>query len=105
MRLSFASTLTAAAIVGLASAQAPTVTVDNGVFVGVSTSVPGAPQTVKKYLGVPFAVTPPQRFSPPVKPPNSNTVRQATQFGPNCISTGPCKFSCLDSYSVFILRK
>jgi len=82
-----AATLTAS----LASAQAPTVTVDNGVFVGVSSSVPGATQSVKAFLGVPFAVTPPQRFSPPVKPPNSNVVRQATQFRSNCIQTGPGK--------------
>jgi carboxylesterase type B len=67
---------------------APTATADNGVFVGVATAVPGGAQGVNKWLGIPFAVTPPQRFSPPVKPANSNAVQQALNYGPQCIQQG-----------------
>lgn len=73
------------ALASIASAQAPTVTVDNGVFVGSQTVVAGAPQGVKKFLGIPFAVTPPQRFSPPQKAPASTQTHQATNYGPGCL--------------------
>lgn len=77
--------LSASALVSLIAAQAPTVTVDNGIFVGSQTAVPGTSQQVKKFLGIPFAVTPPQRFSPPQKAPASRETRQATNYGPNCL--------------------
>jgi carboxylesterase type B len=70
---------------------APTATADNGVFVGIATAVPGGTQTVNKWLGIPFAVTPPQRFSPPVQAANSNAVRQATNYGPGCLQQGSGK--------------
>ncbi|KAF2750819.1 Carboxylesterase [Sporormia fimetaria CBS 119925] len=72
------------ALTPFVGAQAPTVTAENGVFVGSQTAIPGAPQGVKKFLGIPFAVTPPQRFSAPVKAPASRQVRQATNYGPGC---------------------
>jgi len=77
--------LSASALAPLVAAQAPTVTVDNGIFVGSQTAIPGAPQEVKKFLGIPFAVTPPQRFSPPQKAPASRETRQATNYGPGCL--------------------
>ncbi|KAJ3039050.1 hypothetical protein HDV00_012680 [Rhizophlyctis rosea] len=77
---------TTSTIVAVTAATAPTATVDNGVFVGTATQVPDA-GTVNKFVGIPFAL-PPQRFSAPVKPPNSRAVRNATVFGPMCIAAG-----------------
>ncbi|KAL5384915.1 hypothetical protein DPSP01_005022 [Paraphaeosphaeria sporulosa] len=42
----------------------PTATIDSGVIVGTTTSLPSAPAVVNKFLGVPFAA-PPNRFEPP----------------------------------------
>lgn len=43
----------------------PTVTIDTGVIIGTTTAIPSATATVNQYLGVPFAQSPPERFSPP----------------------------------------
>lgn len=44
----------------------PTATIDAGVVVGTTTSLPAATASVNKFLGVPFAQSPPERFAPPV---------------------------------------
>lgn len=62
----------------------PTVTIDSGVVQGVSTSIPGAPQNVTKYLGIPFAAKP-VRFAPPQSPAAWKTPLKATKYGPACI--------------------
>lgn len=74
-------------IVGAAD-QKPTATADNGVFVGVATAVPGGQQTVNRYLGIPYAVTPPVRFSPAVKAPASSSTRSAANYAPACLQQG-----------------
>lgn len=89
--LKFNLLVSVAALFGGVQAQTPTVTVDNGVFVGTATTIPGAPQKVNKYLGVPYAVTPPRRFSPPQRANQSTQVRQATNYGPGCLQQGACK--------------
>ena len=67
-----------------ASSGPPTVTIDSGVVQGISTSIPGAPQNVTKYLGVPFAAKP-VRFAPAASPQAWKTPFNATKYGPACI--------------------
>lgn len=47
--------------------QYPTATIDSGVIIGTTTTVPLATSTVHKFLNVPFA-SPPERFRPPQPP-------------------------------------
>jgi len=82
---------------------APTVTVENGVFVGTTSAVPGATQVANRFLGIPFAVTPPVRFERSVKAPNSTEIRNATSYGPNCLqSANSMVFT--QSYCVVFIR-
>jgi hypothetical protein len=62
----------------------PTATVDNGVLIGTTTSLPAATATVNKFLGVPFA-KPPVRFEPPVYPDASSETITAQEWSPACI--------------------
>ncbi|KAH7131839.1 Carboxylesterase [Dendryphion nanum] len=80
--------LAATTVLQLTHAQTPSVTVSNGVFIGTATTIPGTSQRVRKFLGLPYAVTPPLRFSPPQPPPPSSIVRQAINYGPGCIQQG-----------------
>ncbi|KAI8311553.1 Cocaine esterase [Colletotrichum sp. SAR11_59] len=61
-------------------AATPSVTIASGVVVG-ATSAPGA----NTYLGIPFAKSPPERFSPPQAPASWSTPLTATAFKPACI--------------------
>lgn len=61
-----------------------TATIDAGVLHGTSTSLPTATATVNKFLGVPFAKSPPERFAPPVKPDFFSAPINATAFSPAC---------------------
>ncbi|KAJ4996290.1 Cocaine esterase [Colletotrichum sp. SAR 10_66] len=63
-----------------ARAVTPSVTIASGVVVG-ATSAPGA----NTYLGIPFAKSPPERFSPPQAPAKWTTPLTATAFKPACI--------------------
>ncbi|KAL9625262.1 MAG: hypothetical protein Q9160_000664 [Pyrenula sp. 1 TL-2023] len=64
---------------------APTATIDIGTVVGTSTAVPGGNDAVNQFLGIPFAVSPPERFSPPQPTPAASSPIQATAFSPACI--------------------
>ncbi|KAL9068184.1 MAG: hypothetical protein Q9157_006574 [Trypethelium eluteriae] len=66
------------------SSQAPTAVIDSGPIFGTTTSLPGATATVNKFLGIEFAQSPPERFSPPSRPVGSTTARNATQFTAAC---------------------
>jgi len=48
-----------------ATSHAPTAVVGPGLLIGTTTVLPSATATVNKFLGVPYAVTPPKRFLPP----------------------------------------
>ncbi|KAM0343080.1 hypothetical protein ACHAPU_008981 [Fusarium lateritium] len=63
----------------------PTATIDNGVVIGTSTSLPDSKTIVNQFLGIPFAEKP-VRFSPP-KParPWNSPYYNATQYKPACI--------------------
>lgn len=61
----------------------PTATLGCGALTGTTTSLPHATATVNKFLGVPFAQSPPQRFSPPQKAGSCNI--EAKAWKPACI--------------------
>lgn len=62
----------------------PTVTIDAGVVIGTTTSLPMATATVNKFLGVPFAKSPPERFSPPESPGTFAKPIMATKWSAAC---------------------
>ncbi|KAH7093540.1 Carboxylesterase [Paraphoma chrysanthemicola] len=71
---------------GLASSDAaPTATIDAGVLVGKSTSLPAALGPVNQFLGIPFAQSPPERFSPPQAAPRFSSPINATAWKPACL--------------------
>ncbi|KAI4731119.1 alpha/beta-hydrolase [Aureobasidium sp. EXF-10728] len=76
------------AIVGLVRAihpaTGPTAHIKNGRVTGTTTSFPAATATVNKFLGIPFAQSPPERFAPPRAVPKMS-VMNATAWKPACI--------------------
>ncbi|EMC99377.1 hypothetical protein BAUCODRAFT_401010 [Baudoinia panamericana UAMH 10762] len=63
----------------------PTATIDVGVVIGTTTSLPAASASVNKFLGVPFAQSPPLRFAPAVPPAAFSAPINATAWKPACI--------------------
>ena len=63
----------------------PTATIDAGVVIGTTTSLPAATASVNKFLGVPFAKSPPTRFAPPQSPGKFGQPIMAKQWSPACI--------------------
>ncbi|KAK3114778.1 hypothetical protein LTR53_006555 [Teratosphaeriaceae sp. CCFEE 6253] len=64
---------------------APTATIDAGVVIGTTTSLPAATASINKFLGVPFAKSPPTRFAPPEDPGSFGEPINATAWSPACI--------------------
>ena len=64
---------------------APTATIDSGVVIGTATSLPAASASVNKFLGVPFAQSPPVRFAPPEPVGASSEPIIAQEWAPACI--------------------
>ena len=60
-------------------------TLEIGTVAGVTTSLPSATAAVNKFLGVPFAKTPPERFTPPSPPDLLTGTLNANAFKPACI--------------------
>lgn len=71
---------------------APSVRVENGLIIGTTTSLPSASATVNKFLGVPFAQSPPKRFSPPKAAVRKSTI-EATAWKPACIQQINCELA------------
>lgn len=70
------------------SVAGPTVTIASGVIVGKTTTISNqlsVTAKAKAYLGVPFAQSPPERFSPPVAPAAWSSPLQAQALKPACI--------------------
>ncbi|MCJ1311332.1 hypothetical protein MMC25_005003 [Agyrium rufum] len=67
------------------AATRPTVTISAGQVVGVNIAVPSASVTINKYLGIPFAASPPVRFAPPSAPAIFNAPLDASSFKAACI--------------------
>jgi hypothetical protein len=70
--------------------ESPTVTIDAGVVFGKTTTLPAALGPVDQFLGIPFAQSPPQRFSPPERPPRFLQPIDATDWKPACIQQFRC---------------
>lgn len=66
------------------AASAPSATLDSGVVVGATTSLPSSKVAVHKFLGIPFAA-PPVRFDPPVNPAKWSEPLDTTAYKPACI--------------------
>lgn len=62
----------------------PTATIDSGVVVGTTTSLPSSTITVNKFLGIPFGA-PPVRFSPPKPAAPWQFNYDASEYKPACI--------------------
>ncbi|KAJ8119073.1 hypothetical protein OPT61_g59 [Boeremia exigua] len=64
----------------------PTATIDAGVVFGRATALPnGLGPSVNQFLGIPFAQSPPERFSPPRNVTAFNRPLNATAWKPACI--------------------
>jgi carboxylesterase type B len=75
--------------------KAPTATIDAGVVIGKSTTLPTALGPVNQFLGIPFAQSPPERFSPPEQTPQFPEPINATEWKPACIQQFRCKFTLM----------
>lgn len=69
----------------------PTVTIDSGIVVGTTTALPSATVRVNKFLGIPFAASPPERFSPPQSAQSWSGALDASAFKPACIQQFVCQ--------------
>ena len=69
----------------------PTITIDSGVVFGTTTLLPSATASVNKFLGIPFAKSPPERFSPPQPLLGSDHQINATAWKSACIQAFPCE--------------
>ncbi|KAI9669276.1 MAG: hypothetical protein M1831_000311 [Alyxoria varia] len=61
------------------------VAISEGDVVGTTTELPSATATVNKYLGIPFADSPPKRFASPQKPKKFDGALNATAWKDSCI--------------------
>ena len=69
----------------------PTVTIDGGAVIGTSVAVPKATAHVNEFLGIPFAQSPPERFSPPQPAESWKQPLVAQAFKPACVQ----QFNCM----------
>lgn len=69
---------------GCQSSPAPTVEVPQGTIVGTTTTLSSATAAVDKFLGIPYAITPPERFEPPEPVQESDEIINATQWRDRC---------------------
>ncbi|SCO40515.1 related to triacylglycerol lipase V precursor [Fusarium fujikuroi] len=65
------------------TASNPTATIDNGIIIGTSTSIPDSKLKVNQFLGIPFAEKP-IRFSPPKPAKPWDYPYNATVYKPAC---------------------
>lgn len=83
----------------------PSVVLDDGKVVGTTSLVPSNPHLrVNKFLGVPFAKSPPLRFTPPENPTPWNSTWDATYFRPSCFQHFPGKphrHFCTDKGAIY----
>jgi hypothetical protein len=65
-------------------AQQPTLKLKDATYVGTTTRISSATNTVNQFFGVQYA-TPSERFGPPQALPDGSTIKNATQQPPVCI--------------------
>jgi carboxylesterase type B len=62
-----------------------------GEVIGTTTVLPSATVTVNKFLGIPFAVSPPDRFAPPLPAKKFSKPMIAQAWSPSCIQQFNCE--------------
>lgn len=80
----------------------PTVTLASGALIGTQTILPSATAAVNKFLGVPFAQSPPERFLPPQSPHKWINPLTVTEWRPSCIQEFVCTSSDPVSFDSWI---
>ncbi|KAJ0296513.1 hypothetical protein COL5a_004722 [Colletotrichum fioriniae] len=80
----FSSTFFLQALAAPANAG-PTVTIASGVVIGTTAQPASATGTANAYMGIPFAKSPPERFSPPQAADAWSSPLSAQAFKPACI--------------------
>lgn len=90
-RASGSSSVTTSAVAVTASTLAATATLPSGVVIGTTTNLPSATAAVNKFLGIPFAQSPPLRFGKPVSPAAWSTPLLAQAWKPACIQQFQCE--------------
>lgn len=93
--------LAASAVVAATGTQTkrdtPSITLTQGVAQGTTTTLPSAISPVHKYLGIPFAQSPPPRFEPALAlQGESSEIIDATQWKSKCIQTNSNPTSNVD---------
>jgi carboxylesterase 2 len=68
-----------------------TATIQDGTIIGTKVNLPTATAAVNQFLGVPFAKSPPERFSPPQVPEPWSKPLLAQAWKPACIQQFNCK--------------
>lgn len=68
----------------------PTATLDVGEVIGTTTVLPSSTVTVNQFLGVPFAVSPPERFSPPEPVGKFEKTVVTQERSPACVQQFNC---------------
>ena len=81
------SSISAAAV----AVNNPTITLPAGPIVGTTTTLASVTAAVNKFLGVPFAQSPPVRFSPPQPVVKWTAPYDATALKPACIQQFNCE--------------
>ena len=69
-----------------------TAIIEIGTIIGTQTSLPSATAPVNKFLGVPFAKSPPTRFMPAVAAAPLTAPFDTKAWKPACIQQFVCKF-------------
>lgn len=70
----------------------PRATIASGVLIGTQTALPSATAAVNKFLGIPFAQSPPERFSPPQSPQPWRSPLLVTEWKPACFQEFVCMY-------------
>ena len=76
----------------------PTVVIADGVIIGTQVSLPTATAAVNQFLGIPFAQSPPERFSPPAPPKPWHTPLVAQAWKDACIQQFNCTLNAFEAY-------
>ncbi|KAE8150467.1 Carboxylesterase [Aspergillus avenaceus] len=77
----------------------PTATIASGVLIGTTLTPSNAPDaTMNAYLGVPYAKSPPERFSPPERPEAWSDPRNAKEVSAACPQDKPQSNTTLEEY-------
>lgn len=95
------------ACAGAVFAGSPTVTISAGAIIGTTLSPLNQPTSTghaNAYLGIPFAKSPPERFSPPEPPGSWENPLRAQELKPACIQQATGLYSLRICWCILITR-